>query len=61
MKEILNNKCYARACDHNNIDCYCMYGKASEMPCQVNCDNCTKTCKKDKDDIACHGFTNRRK
>ena len=23
---VMNDKCYARGCDHNNIDCTCMYG-----------------------------------
>lgn len=30
-----NNKCYARACNHNNIDNTCMYGNASERRCRV--------------------------
>lgn len=52
-----NNKCYARSCDSNNPDCTCMYGNASERPCQVNCCNCVHSCKKNKGDIACSNFT----
>ena len=51
-----NNKCYARTCDSNNVDNSCMYGNAKEMPCQVNCYNCTNTCKKLNRDIACKHF-----
>lgn len=51
-----NNKCYARTCDSNNVDNSCMYGNAKEMPCQVNCYNCTNTCKKLNGDIACKHF-----
>lgn len=57
MKKITNNnKCYAGGCDDNNIDYTCMYGNASKMPCQVNCYNCAKTCKKDKGVTACKKF-----
>jgi hypothetical protein len=60
MKEIDNNNiCYARGCDHNNIDCTCMYGDASKMRCQVNCYNCIKRCKKTKGDISCKRFKNK--
>ena len=54
-----SSKCYAGGCDSNNIDHTCMYGDASGMTCQVNCYNCTKTCKKDHGDIACVRFTNK--
>ena len=54
-----NNKCYAGGCDHNNVDCSCMYGVASDMPCQVNCYNCIQTCKKDEGVIACEKFKNK--
>ena len=57
---INNNKCYARYCDNNNIDCTCMYGNASEMTCQVNCYNCIHNCKKNSGDIACKKFTKRK-
>lgn len=52
----MKNKCYARGCDHNNIDCTCMYGNASNMPCQVNCYRCVNECKKTSGDIACKKF-----
>lgn len=57
MKIIQNNgKCYARGCDNYNIDGTCMYGDATKMPCQVNCYNCIRSCKKTKGDIACRNF-----
>ena len=52
----MKNKCYARGCDHNNIDCTCMYGNASNMPCQVNCYRCVNVCKKTSGDIVCKKF-----
>ena len=63
MKENVNNnnKCYAGDCDSNNVDHTCMYGDACEMTCQVNCYNCTRTCKKDSGDIACIKFMNKNK
>lgn len=58
---MMNNKCYARGCDNNNIDNTCMYGDASIKPCQVNCHNCIYDCKKEKGDIACECFVNAKK
>lgn len=57
----MNDKCYARGCDHNNIDCTCMYGDASKMECQVNCYNCKRNCKKLDGDRACSDFSNMQK
>ena len=33
---VKSNKCYTKACDHNNVDNTCMFGNASERKC------CTK-------------------
>lgn len=52
-----NGKCYARGCDYNNLDDTCMYGDASKMPCQVNCYNCKRSCKKTCGDIVCKKFS----
>lgn len=54
-----NKKCYARACNHNNIDNTCMYGNADKMKCQVNCYNCERECKKEEGETACGKFRNK--
>ena len=55
-KKRVINKCYARNCSNNNIDNTCMYGDASQMPCQVNCCNCVYNCKKTAGEKACVRF-----
>lgn len=45
-------------CDHNNIDYTCMYGNAGNKPCQVNCYNCEKKCKRTSGIFACRKFVN---
>ena len=57
----MKDKCYARGCDHNNPDCTCMYGDASQQPCQINCYNCKHDCKKSDGDVACNNFDNLQK
>ena len=57
----MNSKCYAIYCDHNNIDCTCMYGDTSKMKCQVNCYNCKHNCKKSDGDRVCKNFSNLQK
>ena len=50
----MENKCYARGCEYNNVDCTCMYGK--DMECRVHCDKCKHKCKKKEGDLACNKF-----
>ena len=52
----VNNKCFARGCDHNNLDSTCMYEDASKMSCQLSCYTCEYNCKKTKGDIACKNY-----